>query len=67
MEVIFVLIILSLIVAAGFLLAFFWAVRNGQFDDSYTPSIRILFDDGTKMKKKKQTEEPITDNKTLDQ
>ncbi|MFK8006293.1 MAG: cbb3-type cytochrome oxidase assembly protein CcoS [Saprospiraceae bacterium] len=45
MKIIFFLIILSLIVAVGFLAAFFWAVRSGQYDDDYTPSIRILFDD----------------------
>lgn len=45
MGVIFLLIALSLIVAIGFLIAFFWAVRSGQYDDSYTPSVRILFDD----------------------
>ncbi len=39
------LIMLSLILALGFLLAFFWAVRTGQFDDDYTPSVRILLDD----------------------
>jgi cbb3-type cytochrome oxidase maturation protein len=31
--------------ATGFLIAFFWAVRSGQFEDDYTPSVRILFDD----------------------
>ena len=45
MSVIVVLIGASLIVALGFLIAFLWAVRNGQYDDKYTPSIRILFDD----------------------
>jgi len=45
MSVIAVLIICSLIVAAGFLIAFLWAVRSGQFEDKYTPSVRILFDD----------------------
>ncbi len=45
MKAIFLLIILSLIIAAGFLAAFFWAVRSGQYDDDYTPSIRMLFDD----------------------
>ena len=45
MGVIFVLIALSLLVALGFLAAFFWAVRSGQYDDDYTPSVRILFDD----------------------
>ncbi|MGM0587183.1 MAG: cbb3-type cytochrome oxidase assembly protein CcoS [Bacteroidota bacterium] len=45
MEVMVILIGFSLIVALGFLGAFFWAVRSGQFDDAVTPSYRILFDD----------------------
>lgn len=45
MTVIFLLILVSLVVALGFLAAFFWAMRNGQYDDDYTPSIRMLFDD----------------------
>lgn len=45
MKIIFVLIALSLLVAGGFLVAFLWAVRSGQYEDDYTPSIRILFDD----------------------
>lgn len=39
------LITISIIVAAFFLYAFIKAVRGGQFDDDYTPSVRILFDD----------------------
>jgi len=45
MSVIVVLIAVSVLVAAGFLVAFLWAVRNGQFEDKYTPSVRMLFDD----------------------
>ena len=45
MEIIFLLILISLIVAVGFLLAYLWATRTGQFDDDYTPSVRMLFDD----------------------
>ncbi|POY37516.1 cbb3-type cytochrome oxidase assembly protein CcoS [Solitalea longa] len=45
MSAIIILLIISLLVAGGFLLAFIFSVRNGQFDDDYTPSIRILFDD----------------------
>ena len=44
MSVILILIFFSLLVAGGFLVAFLWAVKNGQYDDQYTPSIRILFD-----------------------
>ena len=45
MEVIILLISVSLFVAIGFLIAFLWAVKNGQYEDKYTPSVRILFDD----------------------
>ena len=45
MSVVFVLIIIGIFVASIFLVAFIWAVKTGQFDDSYTPSVRILFDD----------------------
>jgi cbb3-type cytochrome oxidase maturation protein len=44
MKIMFFLIVLSLIVALGFLAAFLWATKTGQFDDEYTPSVRMLFD-----------------------
>lgn len=44
MSVVVVLIGFSILVAAGFLLAFLWAVRSGQYDDDVSPSVRILFD-----------------------
>lgn len=44
MSAIIILIIASLFVATGFLIAYFWSVKNGQYDDDYTPSVRILFD-----------------------
>ena len=47
MTVIFILIGISLLVALGFLAAFLWAVRSGQYEDDYTPSVRILFEDMT--------------------
>ena len=51
MGVIFFLIAFSLTVALIFLGAFFWAVKSGQFDDSYTPSVRVLFDNEISQKK----------------
>ena len=45
MSVIIILVGASLLVAGGFLIAFIWSVSNGQYDDDYTPSVRILFDD----------------------
>jgi len=44
-NVIFILIAISLLVAIGFLIAFFWSIRSGQYEDEYTPSVRILFED----------------------
>jgi cbb3-type cytochrome oxidase maturation protein len=52
MLIVAVLIIASLIVATGFLIAFLWAVKSGQFEDRYTPSVRVLFDDEIKKKDK---------------
>lgn len=48
MSVMVVLIGVSIVVAAGFLIAFLWAVKSGQYDDRYTPSVRMLFDDDKK-------------------
>jgi cbb3-type cytochrome oxidase maturation protein len=48
MSALIVLLSISLLVAGGFLLAFIWSVRQGQYDDDCTPSIRILFDDKEK-------------------
>jgi cbb3-type cytochrome oxidase maturation protein len=45
MSVILVLVAFSVVLAGGFLVAFFWSVRNGQYDDTYSSSVRILFDD----------------------
>ncbi len=50
MSVIVILVFFSVLVAGGFLLAFLWAVRSGQYEDRYTPSVRILFDDEAKEK-----------------
>ena len=73
MNVIFILIAVSLLVAIGFLLVFIWSIRNGQFDDEYTPSVRILFDDETNIIDKQdpnpksqipapKTQDPITND-----
>jgi len=48
MAVIIVLIVISVLVALGFLAVFFWAVKSGQYDDTHSPSIRILFNDDKK-------------------
>ena len=45
MSVIYLLITISIVVAIAFLVAFIKAVKSGQYDDDYTPSVRMLFDD----------------------
>jgi cbb3-type cytochrome oxidase maturation protein len=50
MVVIVILIGCSFIIAVGFLAAFLWSVKSGQYDDKYTPSVRILFDDDKDLK-----------------
>jgi cbb3-type cytochrome oxidase maturation protein len=42
----------SLIIAGGFLIAFLWSVKDGQYDDDYSPAHRMLFDN-TKKKENK--------------
>lgn len=63
MSVIYVLISISIIVAIGFLIAFVMAVKSGQYDDNYTPSVRMLFDDELKLaSKKNENKKPIKQN-----
>jgi len=45
MSVIIILLVASVSVAAIFLVAFLWGVKSGQFEDDFSPSSRILFDD----------------------
>ncbi|MFM7485678.1 MAG: cbb3-type cytochrome oxidase assembly protein CcoS [Cytophagales bacterium] len=51
MNIVIALICISLSVAVLFLFAFLWGMRSGQFDDTYGPSVRMLFDDKSKEKK----------------
>ncbi|MDP3463550.1 MAG: cbb3-type cytochrome oxidase assembly protein CcoS [Bacteroidales bacterium] len=57
MAAIIFLIFLGIIVAGGFLAAFIWAVRSGQYDDDYSPSVRMLFDKKEKAAEEKTKEE----------
>tara|TARA_R110002096_G_scaffold117210_1_gene253838 strand:- start:1500 stop:1694 length:195 start_codon:yes stop_codon:yes gene_type:complete len=55
MSVLIILILVSLLVAIAFLIAFIWSVRSGQYEDDYTPSVRMLFDDQPITKKENQS------------
>jgi len=50
MSALFLLIGISLLVAIGFLIAFIWSVKKGQYEDEYTPAIRMLLDDNINTK-----------------
>ena len=65
MEVIVILISISVLIAAGFLSAFIWAVKSGQFEDTYTPSVRILFDK-KETKKEKNIKKEHSENRSVD-
>ncbi len=45
MTIIYMLLAISVIVAVLFFIVFIISVRNGQYDDTYTPSVRMLFED----------------------
>ena len=45
MSTIYLMIPVTLLLAGGFLLAYIWAVRSGQFEDTQTPAMRILPDE----------------------
>ncbi|MBP6459899.1 MAG: cbb3-type cytochrome oxidase assembly protein CcoS [Crocinitomicaceae bacterium] len=45
MGIIYIMLVVSLVVALFFLGSFLWAIKSGQYEDDYTPSVRILFED----------------------
>lgn len=55
MTIIIVLISISITIAIGFLVSFLWSLRSGQFDDTYSPSVRLLYDDTPGSRAKKTT------------
>ena len=64
MSVIYMLITISIFVAVVFLYAFIRAVKSGQYDDDYTPSVRMLFDDEL-LKETNKNQIQITEEKQL--
>jgi len=59
MGIIYLMLVVSLVIALFFLISFFWATKSGQYDDDYSPSVRILFDDEIKT-----TENQVKDGTT---
>jgi len=58
------LITISIVVAIFFLYAFIRAVKSGQYDDDYTPSVRMLFEDEL-IKETNKNQIQITEEKQL--
>ncbi len=63
MSIIFILILISSLVASAFVIAFIWSVKSGQYDDTYSPSVRLLFDDSVKKESKKDVKTKSTPGK----
>ena len=61
MSVIYLLLAISVLVAIGFFVAFIVSVRSGQYDDTYTPSVRMLFEDEVKHAPDNE-QQPLIDN-----
>ncbi|HMV08455.1 MAG TPA: cbb3-type cytochrome oxidase assembly protein CcoS [Cyclobacteriaceae bacterium] len=55
MSIIALLISISLTIALIFLGVFLWSMKSGQYDDTYTPSVRMLFDNDVKRPDEKET------------
>ncbi len=53
MSIMILIATFSIFIAGGFLFAFIWSVKDGQYDDDFSPPNRILFDDKTKTNSKK--------------
>jgi len=65
MQIIVILISISLILALIFLGIFFWNVKSGQYDDTYSPSVRILFDDTVNSENTKKKEEKVAEKEDV--
>ena len=61
MSVIYVLLAISTIVAIFFFVLFIFSVKKGQYDDSYTPSVRMLFDDELVDEDSERDEKPVNE------
>lgn len=62
MEVLYITMTVTVLLAGMFLYLFFRNVKTGQYDDTYTPSVRMLFDDEL-VKESKQKNDNIDEAK----
>lgn len=64
MMVMVLLIGVSLLVASGFLYAFIKSVKSGQYDDTHTPAVRMLFDNELRTERKNESKKTATKTET---
>ncbi|MGQ1785914.1 MULTISPECIES: cbb3-type cytochrome oxidase assembly protein CcoS [unclassified Saccharicrinis] len=57
MNILYLLVGVSLLAALFFLALFIWAVKSGQYEDMFSPSVRILFDDEENTKNEAEEDE----------
>lgn len=62
MTIIALLITISLAIALIFLGVFLWSLKSGQYDDTYTPSVRMLFDDKPECSPEEKKSKPKNEN-----
>ncbi|MCK0160819.1 cbb3-type cytochrome oxidase assembly protein CcoS [Allomuricauda sp. F6463D] len=67
MSVIYVLLAISVTVAIIFFIAFVFSVKSGQYDDTYTPSVRMLFEDELVKDKSNSNKKDIKQTKSTNQ
>ena len=63
MNIIYMLLAISILIAVIFFVAFIYSVRSGQYDDIYTPSVRMLFED--ELIKEDKVDQKSTSEKTV--
>ncbi|WP_075590288.1 cbb3-type cytochrome oxidase assembly protein CcoS [Labilibacter marinus] len=61
MNILYLLVGVSLLAALFFLVLFIWAVKSGQYEDTYSPSVRILFDDDEVSETNKEEKTQVSD------
>lgn len=62
MGMIYIMLIVSLCLAVFFLVIFLWATKTGQYDDDYSPSVRILYEDESTTNESNQNNDGNTNN-----
>ena len=66
MGIFYLLIGCSIAIAVLFLIGFLWSIRSGQYDDTYTPAVRMLFDQTETSEEPKVKPDPTESSQSKD-